>query len=237
MEAVLPPRKGPPGWTQPWPGFGLAWAIDAFLKWQSAFASGYLDYLTGVVCGQPKWLLPWFNLWIGLVKPDPLIFAWLTRLIETSIALELLFGFGRKWVYVLEGVFALMIWSIPEGFGGPYAPGSTDVGGGLIYVRFFVGLIVIDRALGCSPYSLDYHLEKRVPAWNGFAEWATDAVLLREPQLLSWKVQIPILVGIGVLLVIFLIIIQSELNTNANSSGLIPSFFQIARVFRDTLIC
>jgi nitrite reductase (NO-forming) len=210
--------------------FGLAWAIDAYLKWQPAFADNYLKYITGVVSGQPAWLLPWYNLWVGLVTPHPLVFAWLTRLAETVIALGLLFGIGRKWIYLLGGVFAALIWSIPEGFGGPYAPGSTDVGAGLIYVLLFVGLIVMDRGLGRSPYSLDYYLEKLSPAWNGVGEWATSQMLQREPHRLSWKIQIPILLGIVILLTIFLIIIHSELVANASSSFLPAPILRVARL-------
>ncbi|HUZ64603.1 MAG TPA: hypothetical protein VMU82_12955, partial [Acetobacteraceae bacterium] len=33
--------------------FGLAWAIDAQFKWQPAFQTGFVKYLTGALDGQP----------------------------------------------------------------------------------------------------------------------------------------------------------------------------------------
>ena len=77
--------------------------------------NSYLSYITSIADGQPQGLLPWFNFWISVIKPDPNLFAWLTRLVETAIAVGLLLGLVRKWVYVLGGAFALLIWSIPEG--------------------------------------------------------------------------------------------------------------------------
>jgi nitrite reductase (NO-forming) len=202
--------------------FGLAWAIDAYLKWRPGFFNDYLSYITDIVNGQPKWLLPWFNLWSSLIRLDPNLFAWLTRLVETAIALGLLFGFARKWVYVLGGLFAFLIWSVPEGFGGPYVPGSTDVGGGLIYIFMFIALIVMDYVLGRSPYSVDFYLEKRLPSWRYIAEWAPPKILAQEPRRLSWNIQIVTIIGIVLLLVIFLVILASEMNSAPATQGSLP---------------
>jgi nitrite reductase (NO-forming) len=111
------------------------------------------------VSGQPGGLVPWFTFWSNLILLDPNLFAWLTRIIEILVALGLLFGFARKYVYLLGGIFALLIWSIPEGFGGPYAPGATDVGAGLIYVFLFIALILINYIKGKAPYSVDFYIE------------------------------------------------------------------------------
>jgi nitrite reductase (NO-forming) len=197
--------------------FGLIWACDAYLKWQPGFFNNYLSYITDIASGQPHWLLPWFNFWSSLIKPEPSLFAWLTRLIETAIAVGLLLGLGRKWIYVLGSVFALFIWSIPEGFGGPYTAGATDVGAGLIYILVFIALIIMDYTLGRSPYSLDYYMEKKFPSWRLVAEWAHPNVLAKEPRRLSWLLQIGVILGALLMLVIFLIIIQSELNAAATA--------------------
>jgi nitrite reductase (NO-forming) len=213
--------------------FGLVWAIDAYFKWQPDFFNNYLNYITGIVNGQPQWLLPWFNFWVSLIKPDPNLFAWMTRLIETAIALGLLLGLGRKWIYVLGGVFAFLIWSIPEGFGGPYTPGATDVGGGLIYVLVFGALIVMDYTLGRSPYSVDFYLEKRFSAWRHIAEWAPTQVLDQEPRELSWTIQIVIIIGILIMLAVFLAIIGSELNAAATQAPQtsIPNIIQAVSMY------
>ncbi len=199
--------------------FGLVWAIDAFFKWQPDFYNNYLSYITGIVTGQPQWLVPWFNLWVKLITPNPNLFAWMTRIVETVIALGLLFGLGRKWVYVLGGMFAMVIWAVPEGFGGPYAPGATDVGGGLIYVLVFGTLIVMDYVLGRSPYSVDFYLEKRFPFWRKIVEWAPEPVLQQEPRHLPWRIQIVAIIGMVILLAIFLAIITSELHAAATQSS------------------
>lgn len=201
--------------------FGLAWAFDAYLKWQPSFFNNYLSYITGIVDGQPKWLMPWFNFWVDLIKRDPNLFAWGTRIVETLIAAGLLLGLSRRWVYVLGIVFALLIWSIPEGFGGPYAPGSTDVGAGLIYVFVFLALIVMEYMLGKSPYSLDYYIERSVPGWKFFGEWAPAQTLAKEPRYLSWPVQIVVLLGLAIMLVVFLIIIQGEIHAAPPQSGML----------------
>jgi nitrite reductase (NO-forming) len=210
--------------------FGLVWAIDAYFKWQPAFFNNYLSYITDIVKGQPQWMLPWFNLWVSVIQINPNLFALMTCLIETSIAIGLLFGLGRKWIYILGGVFALLVWSIPEGFGGPYTPGATDVGGGLIYVIVFVALIVMDYTLGRSPYSVDYYLEKRFPAWQHIVEWAPAQVLEQEPRRLTWNVQIVIIIGVLIMLAVFLAIIGSELNAAAALAPQtsIPSLIQMA---------
>jgi nitrite reductase (NO-forming) len=218
MDVNISKTKDYPMWVDTAAGairtaFGLAWAFDAYLKWQPDFFNNYLSYITDIANGQPHWLLPWFNLWGSIIKTDPNLFAWGTRIIETLIAAGLLLGLARKYIYVLGGVFALVIWSVPEGFGGPYAPGSTDVGGGLIYVFLFLALIVMDYVLGRSPYSLDYYLGKVTPFWRRVAEWAPTAVQEKEPRYLSWPVQIVVILGLVVMLVVFLLIIQSELST------------------------
>jgi nitrite reductase (NO-forming) len=208
--------------------FGLVWAIDAFFKWQPDFFNNYLSYITGIVSGQPQWLLPWFNLWVKLITPNPNLFAWLTRLAETVIALGLLFGLGRKWIYVFGGLFALVIWAVPEGFGGPYTAGATDVGGGLIYVLVFGTLIVMDYALGRSPYSVDFYLEKRFPFWGKIVEWAPPSALAQEPRYLPWRIQIVAIIGIVILLAVFLAIITSELQAAAAAPSSFVPFAQMA---------
>jgi nitrite reductase (NO-forming) len=86
------------------------------------------------------------------------------------IALGLLCGFTRKWVYVLGGLFALLIWAIPEGFSGSYTSSVTDVGAGLIYACVFLALILFVYVLGRSPYSLDFYIERSAPSWKTVAE-------------------------------------------------------------------
>ncbi len=219
-------------WTYTFAGairaaFGLVWAIDAYFKWQPDFLNNYSSYITGVISGQPAWLLPWFNFWSSLIQLNPSLFAWLTRIIETAIAIGLLLGFARKWVYLLGAIFALLIWAIPEGFGGPYAPGATDVGAGLIYVFVFIALLLINNVKGRAPYSLDFYIEKKFPAWRHVAEWATPETLEKEPVYLPWRYQAITIIGLLAMLVIFLIIISSELKSAPPTTGLIINWQHI----------
>ena len=39
------------------------------------------------------------------------------------------------WVF-----FSLLVWSVGEAFGGPYAAGSTDIGTAIIYAFVFAAL-------------------------------------------------------------------------------------------------
>ena len=135
--------------------FGVIWGIDAYLTWQPAFADHYVGYLTNAAHGQPAWLHSWFVFWLAVVTPVPGLFVWLTRTIETLIAVGLLFGLARKWTYVLGGLFSLLIWATAEGFGGPYTVGAANLGPALVYVLVFIALMVFDRTQGRTPYSLD----------------------------------------------------------------------------------
>ncbi len=74
--------------------FGLVWAVDAYLKFRPEFLSGYLGIIQGAASGQPAWLTPWFNFWVNTISLSPDFFAWSTRIIETAIAISLLFGLG-----------------------------------------------------------------------------------------------------------------------------------------------
>lgn len=183
--------------------FGLVWVGDAALTWSPPFAAHYVGYLHNAAHGQPPWLAGWFAVWIGVVTPHAALFIWLTRIVESAIALALLLGFARKILYVGGALFSLLIWSTAEGFGGPYTLGANNMGAAISYVLLFIALIGISSRGGYSPYSLDYLIEGRWPAWRRFAQWSGEARLDRAPAPFSWRVQVPALAGIAIL-VIFL---------------------------------
>src|ERR1700756_308910 len=99
--------------------FGLMWAINAAFKWQSAFKNSFLDQITAAAEGQPSWLHGWFHFWIQLLAHNPQLFAAIVTVVETLIALALIFGVARRATYLAAAAFSLLIWAIPEGFGGP----------------------------------------------------------------------------------------------------------------------
>lgn len=199
--------------------FGVVWAVGAALTWTPEFAVHYVGYLHNAAQGQPAWLAGWFNMWIALVTPHALFFTWVTRIIETAIAVALLTGFARKILYVVGGLFSLLIWSTAEGFGGPYTVGATNLGTAISYVLIFVALIAINSRSGRSPYSLDYHIEKRWPRWRRYAEWGTDDALALEPERLPWRVQIFAMLGVLALIIMLIGGLHSAFNVRSPSPG------------------
>jgi hypothetical protein len=60
----------------------------------------------------------------------------------------------------LGGLLSFLIWGVGEGFGGPYVSGSTDVGGGVIYVFVFALLYFSDGIIKPN-YALDTRFSMR----------------------------------------------------------------------------
>ncbi len=151
-------------------GFGCVWMIDAVFKWLPGFRSTYADIVAAGSQGQPGWLHPWFTFWVDWQRPNLTFFTYLVAMIETMIALGLLLGFARKLTYVLALVFSLLVWGVAEGFGGPYASGSTDIGGAIMYAVLFAALLGFDYYQGPDPLTVDSYLEQRISWWHWIAE-------------------------------------------------------------------
>ena len=120
--------------------FGFVWLIDAFFKWNPAFINNLTSYLAEGAQGQPSLVQAWIQLWIQGVNVNPHLFALAVALAETAIAFGLIFGFLSKAAMTGGMLMALVIWTTAEGFGGPYQPGSTDIGAAIIYFIVFVAL-------------------------------------------------------------------------------------------------
>jgi nitrite reductase (NO-forming) len=84
--------------------------------------------------------------------------------------LALIFGFARKATYIFAALFSLVVWATAEGFGGPYASGSTEIGTGIIYAVVFMGFLALNYEAGPARLSVDYLIEQRVPWWHRTAE-------------------------------------------------------------------
>ncbi|HEX7340874.1 MAG TPA: multicopper oxidase domain-containing protein [Rhodanobacteraceae bacterium] len=210
----------------PWPAiattalrvaFGIIWAVGAALTWSPDFAAHYVGYLHNAAMGQPGWSAGWFHLWIALVTPHATLFVWATRIIESVIAFALLVGLGRKTLYVAGALFSLLVWSTAEGFGGPYTVGGANMGTAISYVLIFVALIGLDYRAGFIPYSLDYLIERRWPAWQRIAEWKRGTALPPTRAALSWRVQVPAMLGVVVLLVLLLLGLHSTMHVKSPS--------------------
>lgn len=192
--------------------FGVVMAVDAWLKWQPAFADHYVGYLQNAAEAQPDWLAPWFHAWLGVIESHVGFFVLATRMIETAIALGLLLGFARRITYLAGLVFSLLIWATAEGFGGPYTAGATNIGPALVYALMFVALAVLARTLGRTPYSVDYYLGRRFPAWRSLAELAPRDGWLRTPPVLSRSHQL----AAGTAIVIALVVALGTLHSATN---------------------
>ena len=155
--------------------FGVVWAIDGALKFQPGFADSLPQMISDAGQGQPGWIQPWFAFWSQTVSGNPAFFTTTIGLFELAVAVALLTGFMRKVAYTGGILLSLVIWSVPEGFGGPYGPGSTDIGTGIIYAFVFVLLMVINATFGPSRWSLDYAIERRWTAWKKIAEIRSSA--------------------------------------------------------------
>jgi nitrite reductase (NO-forming) len=123
--------------------------------------------------GQPDWLAGWFNFWSSFVSANPSFILYSVGALELLLGFVLVLGFMRKVTYFGGIILSLIIWSIDEGFGGPYGPGSTDIGAAIIYVFVFLALLIIDSSSVTGRYSLDAIIERKTKWWSelaGFGE-------------------------------------------------------------------
>jgi nitrite reductase (NO-forming) len=152
---------------------GLAWLTDGVLKFTSGFTDDFLSVVQTSQANAPSWLSGWFSFWATQASGHATAIVYTVGTLEVALGLALVLGFMRKIAYVGGVVLALLIWAVPEGFGGPYQSGSggTDIGTGVVYAIAFLGLILINATYGPSRYSLDYYIERRFPAWRRVAEF------------------------------------------------------------------
>ena len=143
--------------------FGIALAIDAGLKWSSGFFRHFSQYLSDAAEGQPEHIKDWIALWVHIVHANPSLFASAVAIAETLIAIGLILGVFSTLVNVAGALLMFLIWSTAEGFGGPYMPGSTDIGAAIIYILVFAGLFFTRAGLYIG---LDCILARRLGRWR-----------------------------------------------------------------------
>lgn len=151
-------------------GFGAIWLIDGALKFSSGVVANFADMVASAGDGQPGWLSGWFSFWAAQAAANPSLWVYLTGTFEVALGLALVFGFLRKLAYLGGILLSLLIWAVPEGFGGPYGPSSTDVGTGIVYAMVFLFLLLVNATYGSSRWSLDRWIERRWPKWALLAE-------------------------------------------------------------------
>ncbi len=140
--------------------FGIVWLVDGLMKFQPGLVESFPDMIKEAGQGQVAWLQPWFSFWYNLMSTSPTAFVYTTGFLELVLGIVLVLGFMRKIAYVGGMAFSLLLWSVPEGFGGPYGSSSTDIGTGIIYSFVFLLLLIVN-ATDRSKYSLDAVIEYR----------------------------------------------------------------------------
>jgi nitrite reductase (NO-forming) len=158
--------------SPPWPrregaaavriGYGLLWAVDASFKWLPGFIHGQtLGKELGKASNLDAPMLhPWFQMWNSLAGVSPGAFAVGTAIVETLIALGLIFGAFSNLVFLGSAVFSFGIWSTAEAFHLPWStPGITDLGPSVAYI--FASLALFYAAAG-SAWSLDRVLRPKL---------------------------------------------------------------------------
>jgi nitrite reductase (NO-forming) len=152
---------------------GVIWAIDGFFKFTSGYTGSFLGDVQNSQSGAPGWLNGWYSFWVTQATHNGTAIVYTVGVFETLLGIALILGFMRKIAYIGGVVLSLLIWAIPEGFGGPYGAGTgaTDIGTGIIYAMVFFGLIVINSTYGPSRWSVDNLIERRFPRWASVAEF------------------------------------------------------------------
>ncbi len=140
--------------------FGLVYVVAATLKWQPQFQNTFVAQVSAAEAGQPGPIQAWISFWANLVSVNPLLFARIEATTETAIAVFLILGLFSNLISIVGIFLSLGIWSIPEGFGGPYIPGhSTDIGTAFPYAILFAVLLFLSAG---RYYGLDQWLTPRL---------------------------------------------------------------------------
>ena len=90
--------------------------------------------------------------------------------LEFMLAVSLILGLGRKIGYAGGFILSILLWAIPEGFGGPYNSGVAEIGTGIIYAIVFIFLAITSSIHGRNKYTADYYIEKKADKWKYIAE-------------------------------------------------------------------
>lgn len=152
--------------------FGLVWIIDGTMKFVWLGPSDVATLVQGAASGQPAWLAPWYNFWTSIITLNAAFVLYGVGLWELILGFTLVFGLMRKLSYLSGILLSLIIYGVDEGFGGPYGPGSTDIGAAIIYVFVFVALIAIESASASNRLTLDSAIERRLRGWRRISEFA-----------------------------------------------------------------
>ena len=147
--------------------FGIVWAVAASLKWQPAFIKGFVDIVQGAMDGQPQPVKLWIAFWLSIIHINPSLFAYAIAITETALALCFILGAFTNLACVAGILLSLGVWTVAEGFGGPYIAGQTvDVGTALPYAILCAVLLCVSAG---QYYGLDRRLARRLGRFSFLA--------------------------------------------------------------------
>ncbi len=150
--------------------FGLIWGLDGALKFLPQTPFWFSERVLAASIGQPPWLSGWFDFWVQQSSANAALDVYAVAGLEFALAFALIAGFLRKTAYVGGIVLSLLIWAVPEGFGGPYEPGTFDIGVGIIYAMALLILLTLETSREANRGTFDAWIERRIPAWSRWAE-------------------------------------------------------------------
>ena len=150
--------------------FGLFWGLDAGLKLIPGTVFYFQERMIAAGILQPALLSGWFAFWLAQANAYGALDVALVATLEFFLAVALITGLLRKTAYLGGIALSLFIWAIPEGFGGPYDPGTFDIGVGIVYALGFLFLIALDSYPASNAHTLDEKIERRWPRWAKVAE-------------------------------------------------------------------
>lgn len=128
--------------------FGALWAFDAAWKWTPYFIHHSLSYLTQSEAGQPAWIVAYIQFFVHAIRAiGQDVFGVGAALVETLLAVSLLTNRGMRYFLPIGFLYSLGVWTVAEGWGGPYGA-VTGVGGDvlgttIIYALLYLYLMVM----------------------------------------------------------------------------------------------
>ena len=149
---------------------GLVWGLDAALKFLPQTPFWFSERVLAASIGQPAWLGSWFAFWVRQSSASAALDVSLVAGLEFALAFALFTGFLRKIAYIGGIALSLLIWAVPEGFGGPYVPGTFDTGTGIVYALALLVFVALEVSPDSSRGTLDARIARRIPGWARWAE-------------------------------------------------------------------
>ncbi len=150
--------------------FGLVWGLDAALKFLPQTPFWFSERVVAASIGQPAWLSGWFDFWVQQSSAHAVLDTYAVAALEFALAFALIGGFLRKSAYLGGIALSLLIWTVPEGFGGPYETGTFDIGTGVVYAIALLFLLALEVDPESNRGTLDAWIERRVASWSRWAE-------------------------------------------------------------------